>query len=88
MAYSASKAAATHLARNLATYFVYLQIRIGLIVPGLCPSELTGSTKSDEKGLRMILSRNKAGIGRSYSTCSGYPERFVESAEKTKLLII
>src|SRR5271170_5716171 len=50
VAYSASKAAATHLARNLATYFVNLQIRINVIVPGLYPSELTGSTKSDEKG--------------------------------------
>jgi NAD(P)-dependent dehydrogenase (short-subunit alcohol dehydrogenase family) len=49
IAYSASKAAATHLARNLATYFVNLQIRVNVIVPGLYPSELTG-TKSDEKG--------------------------------------
>lgn len=50
IAYSASKAAATHLARNLATYFVNLQIRVNIIVPGLYPSELTGATKSDEKG--------------------------------------
>lgn len=50
VAYSASKAAATHLARNLATYFVHLQIRVNVIVPGLYPSELTGSTKSDERG--------------------------------------
>jgi NAD(P)-dependent dehydrogenase (short-subunit alcohol dehydrogenase family) len=50
LAYSASKAAATHLARNLATYFVHLQIRVNVIVPGLYPSEMTGSTKSDEKG--------------------------------------
>jgi NAD(P)-dependent dehydrogenase (short-subunit alcohol dehydrogenase family) len=42
VAYSASKAAATHLARNLATYFVHLQIRVNIIVPGLYPSELTG----------------------------------------------
>jgi NAD(P)-dependent dehydrogenase (short-subunit alcohol dehydrogenase family) len=50
VAYSASKAAATHLARNLATYFVHLQIRVNVIVPGLYPSELTGSTESDERG--------------------------------------
>jgi NAD(P)-dependent dehydrogenase (short-subunit alcohol dehydrogenase family) len=50
VAYSASKAAATHLARNLATYFVHLQIRVNVIVPGLYPSELTGASKSDEKG--------------------------------------
>jgi NAD(P)-dependent dehydrogenase (short-subunit alcohol dehydrogenase family) len=50
IAYSASKAAATHLARNLATYFVHLQIRVNVIVPGLYPSEMTGATKSNEKG--------------------------------------
>ena len=50
VAYSASKAAVTHLARNLATYFVNLQIRVNVIVPGLYPSEMTGSTLSDEKG--------------------------------------
>jgi len=50
VAYSAAKAATTHLARNLATYFVNLQIRVNVIVPGLYPSELTGSGKSDEAG--------------------------------------
>jgi NAD(P)-dependent dehydrogenase (short-subunit alcohol dehydrogenase family) len=50
IAYSASKAAAAHLARNLATYFVNIQIRVNVIVPGLYPSELTGASKSDEKG--------------------------------------
>jgi NAD(P)-dependent dehydrogenase (short-subunit alcohol dehydrogenase family) len=50
VAYSASKAAATHLARNFATYFSNLQIRFNVIVPGLFPSELTGASKSDEKG--------------------------------------
>jgi NAD(P)-dependent dehydrogenase (short-subunit alcohol dehydrogenase family) len=50
VAYSASKAAATHLARNFATYFVNMQIRFNIIVPGLFPSELTGASKSDEKG--------------------------------------
>jgi NAD(P)-dependent dehydrogenase (short-subunit alcohol dehydrogenase family) len=59
VAYSASKAAATHLARNLATYFVNLQIRINVIVPGLYPSELTGSTKSDEKGHVSMEGREK-----------------------------
>ena len=49
LAYSVSKAAVTHLARNLATYFVNLQIRVNVIVPGLYPSELTGS-QSDEMG--------------------------------------
>jgi NAD(P)-dependent dehydrogenase (short-subunit alcohol dehydrogenase family) len=50
IAYSASKAAATHLARNLSTYFVDLQIRVNVIVPGLYPSELTGAGGSDERG--------------------------------------
>ena len=50
IAYSASKAAATHLARNLSTYFVHLKIRVNVIVPGLFPSEMTGASKSDEKG--------------------------------------
>ena len=50
IAYSAAKAATTHLARNLATYFVHLNIRVNVVVPGLYPSELTGSSKSDEKG--------------------------------------
>ena len=50
LAYSAAKAATTHLARNLATYFVHLQIRVNVIVPGLYPSELTGAGASDEKG--------------------------------------
>ena len=59
VAYSASKAAATHLARNLSTYFVNLQIRVNVIVPGLYPSELTGSTKSDEKGHISMEGREK-----------------------------
>lgn len=50
MAYSVSKAAATHLARNFATYFSNLKIRFNVIVPGLYPSELTGASQSDEKG--------------------------------------
>ena len=59
VAYSASKAAATHLARNLSTYFVNLQIRVNVIVPGLYPSELTGSTESDEKGHVSMKGREK-----------------------------
>ena len=59
VAYSASKAAATHLARNLSTYFVNLQIRVNVIVPGLYPSELTGSSKSDEKGQVSMEGREK-----------------------------
>ena len=50
IAYSASKAAATHLARNLSTYLINLQIRVNVIVPGLHPSEMTSSTMSDERG--------------------------------------
>jgi len=51
MAYSCSKAAATHLARNLSTYFVHLQIRVNVIVPGAYPSEMTGGPgMSDERG--------------------------------------
>jgi NAD(P)-dependent dehydrogenase (short-subunit alcohol dehydrogenase family) len=59
IAYSASKAAATHLARNLATYFVNLQIRVNVIVPGLYPSELTGASKSDEKGYISMEGRER-----------------------------
>jgi NAD(P)-dependent dehydrogenase (short-subunit alcohol dehydrogenase family) len=59
VAYSASKAAATHLARNLSTYFVHLQIRVNVIVPGLYPSELTGTTKSDDKGHISMEGREK-----------------------------
>jgi NAD(P)-dependent dehydrogenase (short-subunit alcohol dehydrogenase family) len=46
----ASNAAATHLARNFAIYFVNLKIRVNVIVPGLYPGELTGATKSDDTG--------------------------------------
>jgi NAD(P)-dependent dehydrogenase (short-subunit alcohol dehydrogenase family) len=59
IAYSASKAAATHLARNLATYFVHLKIRVNVIVPGLFPSELVGATKSDETGHVSMVGREK-----------------------------
>jgi NAD(P)-dependent dehydrogenase (short-subunit alcohol dehydrogenase family) len=59
IAYSASKAAATHLARNLSTYFVHLQIRVNVIVPGLYPSELTGTTPSDDKGHISMEGREK-----------------------------
>ena len=48
--YSASKAAATHLTRNLGTYFTDLQIRVNIIAPGLYPSEMTGVSESDERG--------------------------------------
>jgi len=51
IAYSCSKAAATHLARNLSTYFVHLEIRVNVIVPGAFPSEMTGGPDgSDERG--------------------------------------
>ena len=50
IAYSASKAAATHLAKNLATYFTNLHIRVNVLGPGLYPSEMTGASESDETG--------------------------------------
>ncbi|KAH6670414.1 putative Rhamnolipids biosynthesis 3-oxoacyl-reductase [Halenospora varia] len=41
VAYSASKAGATHLVKVLATYFGDYKIRVNCIAPGLFPSEMT-----------------------------------------------
>lgn len=59
MEYSVSKAAATHLVRNLVISFVNLQISINLIVPRLYSFELRESTKSDEKGHVSMEGREK-----------------------------
>ncbi|KAJ0122154.1 short chain dehydrogenase reductase [Diaporthe amygdali] len=49
-AYSASKAAVTHMARQLATAFTRHKLRFNVIAPGLYPSEMTeGIVKSSEQ---------------------------------------
>jgi NAD(P)-dependent dehydrogenase (short-subunit alcohol dehydrogenase family) len=55
VAYSASKAAATHLARNLATYFSDLQIRVNVIAPGVYPSELTGTPEESDETVHVSM---------------------------------
>lgn len=42
-AYSASKAAANHLVKTMATYFIDYNIRVNSVNPGLYPSEMTDS---------------------------------------------
>jgi len=85
LAYSASKAAATHIARNFATYFVNLRIRVNVLAPGLYPSEMTGISESDENGHvgmkegdhawadvplgRPGMEREMAGLGMFLSRC-------------------
>ena len=55
-AYSASKAAATHLARCLGWYFAKLPIRVNVLAPGLFPSEMTSSDRDEATGRsRLIL---------------------------------
>lgn len=46
MTYSASKAATTHLAKVLATFFVDYDIRVNVITPGIYPSSMTGTMDS------------------------------------------
>lgn len=61
-AYAASKSAATHLTRMLASTFSQTKVRVNCIAPGIFPSEMTAG-KSDEN--------NKSVINRSISNPAG-----------------
>lgn len=61
-AYVASKAAATHLGRMLATVFKDLRVRVNVIAPGLFPSEMTaGRSDADNKSVLEIQPSNPTG---------------------------
>lgn len=61
-AYAASKAAATHLSRMLATLFKDLRVRVNVIAPGLFPSEMTaGAADADNKSVLDFKATNPAG---------------------------
>ncbi|KAJ8071990.1 hypothetical protein PM082_015548 [Marasmius tenuissimus] len=48
-AYAASKAAATHLSRMLATTFKDAKVRVNVIAPGVFPSEMTVDASDEDK---------------------------------------
>lgn len=62
-AYAASKAAATHLSRMLATIFKDVQVRVNVIAPGLFPSEMTAGGRSgdDNKSTLSVKATNPSG---------------------------
>lgn len=61
-AYAASKAAATHVSRMLATTFKDTKVRCNVIAPGLFPSEMTvGSSGDDNKSKLDMKPSNPAG---------------------------
>ncbi|KAK7205171.1 hypothetical protein BZA70DRAFT_175351 [Myxozyma melibiosi] len=45
--YNASKAATTHLAKMMATFFIEYDIRVNIITPGMYPSQMTGSLDTE-----------------------------------------
>lgn len=53
-AYAASKAAATHVGRMLATTFVKTGVRVNTIAPGMFPSEVSGFLLLTHLGQRVI----------------------------------
>ncbi|RYP19939.1 hypothetical protein DL767_009551 [Monosporascus sp. MG133] len=60
--YAASKAAATHLSRMLATLFTDTKVRVNVIAPGVFPSEMTaGSSGEDNKSKLDMEASNPAG---------------------------
>ncbi|KAG9700354.1 short chain dehydrogenase/reductase, partial [Aureobasidium melanogenum] len=61
-AYAASKAAATHVSRMLATTFKDTKVRCNVIAPGVFPSEMTaGSSGDDNKSKLDMKPSNPAG---------------------------
>jgi len=61
-AYAASKAAATHVSRMLATTFKDTKVRCNVIAPGVFPSEMTaGSSGDDNKSQLDMKPSNPAG---------------------------
>ncbi|KAL6705037.1 hypothetical protein ACN47E_007440 [Coniothyrium glycines] len=61
-AYAASKAAATHIGRMLATTFIDTKVRVNTIAPGVFPSEMTtGSSDKDNKSVIEAEMSNPAG---------------------------
>ncbi|KAI0149407.1 hypothetical protein BJ166DRAFT_62740 [Pestalotiopsis sp. NC0098] len=67
LAYSASKAAATHLGKVLATMLVPWNIRSNVIVPGLYPSEMTAFLSKDA----IPISNTPAGRAGSFEDVAG-----------------
>lgn len=60
--YAASKAAATHLTRMLATTFMQTKVRVNCIAPGIFPSEMTtGESDENQKSQIDPKSGNPAG---------------------------
>ncbi|OJD29285.1 short chain dehydrogenase reductase [Diplodia corticola] len=62
-AYAASKAAATHVSRMLATTFVKTGVRVNTIAPGMFPSEMTTGA-SDEKNKSKLTTQASNPSGR------------------------
>ncbi|KAK8115391.1 uncharacterized protein PG998_000046 [Apiospora kogelbergensis] len=61
-AYAASKAAATHVSRMLATLYKDVGVRVNVVAPGIFPSEMTaGASGADNKSALDIKSTNPAG---------------------------
>lgn len=63
-AYAASKAAATHVSRMLATTFTQTKVRVNVIAPGVFPSEMTTGESGDD---------NKSSIDKEMSNPAGRP---------------
>ncbi|KAH8201061.1 hypothetical protein TruAng_004757 [Truncatella angustata] len=67
LAYSASKAGATHLGKVFATMLVQWNIRSNVIIPGLYPSEMTAFIPMDQ----ILVSNTPAGRAGSCSDIAG-----------------
>lgn len=54
-AYAASKAAAAHLSRMLATTFADVKVRVNNIAPGVFPSEMTAGSSGDDNKSKLDM---------------------------------
>lgn len=54
-AYAASKAAATHVSRMLATTFAQTKVRVNVIAPGVFPSEMTAGDSGDDNKSKLDM---------------------------------